>query len=185
MTINFYRLYSTLTLADYLGLLQKSYVFLFRIILENRCLPPDLTLRISSCRPSCNYINLKCEFFQKNWKVSLKYEGCVAGKRWIAFRQSGWLPAICFPAFFLPLFIVSPGSVLVGNPAWKTTPCLFMKKCFKDINEKQLHDFGRSCYFLKSSLIITLIGFVLRFYVFCTFFFTLEDLGETLPRPPS
>ena len=95
--------YFTLTLADYLGLLQKSYVFLFRIILENRCLPPDFTLRISSCRLSSNYINLKCEFFQKNWKVSLKYEGCLAGKRWRifpAFRQFGCLPAICFPAFF-------------------------------------------------------------------------------------
>ena len=57
--------YFTLTLADYLGLLQKSYVFLFRIILENRCLPRDFTLRISSCRLSSNYINLKCEFFQK------------------------------------------------------------------------------------------------------------------------
>lgn len=45
-------------------------------------------------------------------------------------------------------------------------------------------DFGRSCYFLKSSLIITLIGCVLRFYVFLHFF-TLEDLGEILPRPPS
>lgn len=121
---------------------------------------------------------LNANFFKKNWKVSLKYEGCLAGKRWIAFRQSGWLPAICFPAFFLPLFIVSPGSVLVGNPAWKTTPCLFMKKCFKDINEKQLHDFGRSCYFLKSSLIITLIGFVLRFYVFCTFFLRWRTLEK-------
>ena len=68
MTINFYRLYSMLTLADYLGLLQKSYVFLFRIILENRCLPPDWTLRISSCRLSSNYINLKCEFFSKKLK---------------------------------------------------------------------------------------------------------------------
>ena len=122
MTITFYRLYFTLndlnTLADYLRLVQKSYVFLFRIILENRCLPPDLTLRISSCRLSSNYINLKCEFFQKNWKVSLKYEGCLPGKRckdFSAFRQFGWLPAISFPAFFLPLFIVSRGSVLVEN----------------------------------------------------------------------
>lgn len=112
MTINFYRLYSTLTLADYLGLLQKSYVFLFRIILENRCLAPDLTLRISLCRLSSNYINLKYEFFQKNWKVSLKYEGCLAGKRCKDFSR---LPAIrlasrpsrhppCFPPSVSRLF---------------------------------------------------------------------------------
>lgn len=87
--------YFTLTLADYLGLLQKSYVFLFRIILENRCLPPDFTLRISSCRLSSNYINLKCEFFQKKlesfsevWRMSC----------WQTLEDFSRLPAIRLPS---------------------------------------------------------------------------------------
>ena len=128
MTITFYRLYCTLnTLADYLRLVQKSDVFLFRIILENRFLPPDLTLRISSCRLSSNYINLECEFFQKNWKVSLKYKGCLAGKRWRifpAFRQSGWLPAI---SGFPPFFCRCRSSHHVVQFWWKTTPFVHKK----------------------------------------------------------
>ena len=66
-----------------------------------------------------------------------------------AFRQFGWLPAISFPAFFLPLFIVSRGSVLMGNPTWKTTPFVHEKIFEKQINGKQLHDFGRSNNFFK------------------------------------
>ena len=96
MTITFYRLYFTLntslnTLADYLRLVQKSYVFLFRIILENRCLTPDLTFE--SLRVDCllTILILNANFFKKNWKVSLKYEGCLPDKRCKDFSR---LPAI-------------------------------------------------------------------------------------------
>lgn len=103
----------------------KSYVYLFRIILENRCLPPDMTLRISSCRLSSNYVKLKCEFFWKKLESFSDEKDVLlrlAGKRckdFPAYRQSS---CICFPAFFLPLFIVSRGSVLVENHSlcsWK------------------------------------------------------------------
>ena len=134
MTITFYRLYFTLndlnTLADYLRLVQKSYVFLFRIILENRCLPPDLTLRISSCRLSSNYINLKCEFFQKNWKVSLKYEGCLPGKRCKDFSR---LPAIRLASrhLFSRLFPTAFHRITWFSFGGKPLP-LFIKKYLND-----------------------------------------------------